>query len=394
MDLDLAKRAGALIKSQTQAINDRAQELKRSGRDLIDLGAGEPRFREPESVRSAGISAIESGFTGYTEVGGFPDLEKAIRERYEKVFGLDNHGWKAMATDGAKTALFEIGQLLYDEGDEVVIPRPYWVSYPTQVKLAGADPVFVAGSAENNYLPTAEEIEPEIGPDTVAILINSPGNPSGGVYTENQGEKLVELVKANDLFLISDECYDGFVYGQDRYWSLATAGYDRGLVVGSTSKNFAMTGWRLGYILGEKKYISELEKLQSHLTSSPSAISQKAAESALRRELSLSRELRVEFEQKRDVLAEGLASLPGIKCSPPPGSFYLFPDISVLLEELGREPSDDTDFAGTLLEEAGVVTVPGSAFGKPGHLRLAYLPDIDRLEEAVVRLEEAVNGLL
>ncbi len=392
--MDLAKRAGALAKSQTQAINDRAQELKRSGRDLIDLGAGEPRFREPESVRSAGISAIESGFTGYTEVGGFPDLEKAIRERYEKVFGLDNHGWKAMATDGAKTALFEIGQLLYDDGDEVILPRPYWVSYPTQVKLAGADPVFVAGSADNHYLPTAEEIEPEIGSDTVAILINSPGNPSGGVYTESQGEKLVELAKADDLFLISDECYDGFVYGQDRYWSLATAGYDRGLVVGSTSKNFAMTGWRLGYILGEKKYIAELEKLQSHLTSSPSAISQKAAESALRRELSLSRELRVEFEQKRDVLAEGLANLPGVKCPPPPGSFYLFPDISGLLEELGREPSDDADFATTLLEEAGVVTVPGSAFGKPGHLRLAYLPDIDRLEEAVKRLEDAVNGLL
>ncbi len=392
--MDLAKRAGALAKSQTQAINDRAQELKRSGRDLIDLGAGEPRFREPESVRSAGISAIESGFTGYTEVGGFPDLEKAIRERYEKVFGLDNHGWKAMATDGAKTALFEIGQLLYDDGDEVILPRPYWVSYPTQVKLAGADPVFVAGSADNHYLPTAEEIEPEIGSDTVAILINSPGNPSGGVYTESQGEKLVELAKADDLFLISDECYDGFVYGQDRYWSLATAGYDRGLVVGSTSKNFAMTGWRLGYILGEKKYIAELEKLQSHLTSSPSAISQKAAESALRQELSLSRELRVEFEQKRDVLAEGLANLPGVKCPPPPGSFYLFPDISGLLEELGREPSDDADFATTLLEEAGVVTVPGSAFGKPGHLRLAYLPDIDRLEEAVKRLEDAVNGLL
>jgi len=392
--VDLAKRAGALAKSQTQAINDRAQELKRSGRDLIDLGAGEPRFREPESVRSAGIDAIEAGFTGYTEVGGFPDLQSAIKKRYERVFGLNKGDWSAMATDGAKTALFEIGQLFYDKGDEVILPRPYWVSYPTQVKLAGADPVFVAGSGENHYLPTAEEIEPEIGSDTVAILINSPGNPSGGVYTESQGEKLVELAKADDLFLISDECYDGFVYGQDRFWSLATTSYEKSFVVGSTSKNFAMTGWRLGYILGEKKYIAELEKLQSHLTSSPSAISQKAAESALRRELSLSRDLRIEFEQKRDLLAEGLTNLPGVKCPPPPGSFYLFPDISGLLEELGREPSDDADFARTLLEEAGVVTVPGSAFGKPGHLRLAYLPDTGKLEEAVERLEDAVSGLL
>ncbi len=392
--MSLAKRTEPLGKSSTQAINDRANELKRKGRDLIDLGAGDPRFREPDSARSAGKEAINSGFTNYTEVGGIPELQDGIKKRYEKVFGVDTGNMEAMATVGAKTALFEISQLLYEEGDEVILPRPYWVSYPAQVKLAGAEPVFAEGRRENHYVPTTEEIGEKVSSRTVAILINSPANPSGGTYRGRQGKELVKLAEANDLFLISDECYDGFVYERDRYWTLASSDYEKGLVVGSTSKNFAMTGWRLGYVLGRDNYIRELEKIQSHVTSNPPSISQKAAEAAFRNDLTLSRSLRDKFEEKRDLLVNELSKLPGVECPTPPGSFYVFPRIENLLEQLGKEKDEDVEFARALLEEAGVVTVPGSAFGKPGHLRMAYLPELDKLKEAVERMEGAIEDLV
>ncbi len=324
-------------------------------------------------------------------MGGIPELKSAIKGRYEKVFGLEMDGLEPMATVGAKSALFEIAQLLYEEGDQVVLPRPYWVSYPAQVKLAGAEPVFVSGKPENHYLPTAGEIEEEVGSHTVGVVINSPANPSGGVYDRSQGRELVELARAHDLFLISDECYDGFVYERDKFWSLASTGYEKGLIVGSTSKNFAMTGWRLGYILGPPRYIRELEKIQSHLTSSPPSVSQKAGEVAFRSQLSLSNKLRKEFERKRDLLVDGLSGLPGVKCPPPPGSFYVFPEVKELLTIFGYGEEEDQELARILLEEAGVVTVPGSAFGAPGHLRMAYLTETDRLGEAVERIHSVVE---
>ena len=391
--MTFARRARVLEQSATQRINDRALELKREGRDLVDLGAGDPRFSEPESAKEAGIRAIEDEITGYTEAGGVPKLREAIVKRYEKAFGLEVEELTSIATVGAKTALYEIAQLFYEEGDEVIIPRPYWVSYPAQVKLAGATPVYAEGKRENNYIPTAAEIEKEISPDTVAILLNSPSNPTGGVYDEEQGREILDLARAEDLLLISDECYDGFVYERDRFWTLASEGYEKGLVVGSTSKNFGMTGWRLGYVLGRENYIRELVKLQSQLTSSPPTVSQMAAEAVIKDQVSLSRELREKFTRRRDFLVEGLAKLPGVDCPAPPGSFYLFPEITEVLERLGYGRGEDERFAGYLLEEAGVVTVPGTAFGTPGHLRLAYLPELSRLGEALDRIKSAVNDL-
>jgi aspartate aminotransferase len=304
---------------------------------------------------------------------------------------MDTEDLVSMATVGAKSALYEIAQVLYEEGDEIILPRPYWVSYSAQVKLAGGVPVFAQGKRVNHYIPTAEEIEGKITSGTKAILVNSPSNPTGGVYNEQQVRDIVELARKHDLFLISDECYDGFVYERDRFWSFASSDYERTLVVGSTSKNFAMTGWRLGYILGRSEYITELEKLQSHVTSNPPSISQKAAEAALRDGLTLPRDIREDFRRKRDRLVEGLADVPGIDCPPPPGSFYLFPDVSRLLEEQGYEKTGDWELANLLLEEAGVVTVPGSAFGSPGHLRMAYLPEEDSLVDAASRIERTVK---
>jgi len=388
-----AERVGKLSKSRTQRINDRAHELRRKGKDLIDLGAGDPRFTEPEGARNAGRKAIDDCYTGYTEVGGNPGLREAIEERYEKVFGIDTGHLTSMATVGAKSALYEIAQVFYEEGDEVILPRPYWVSYSAQVELPGAVSVFARGKRANHYLPTADEIAGKITPDTKAVLVNSPSNPTGGVYTERQARDVVDVARNHDLLLVSDECYDGFVYERDRFWSFAASDYERTLVIGSTSKNFAMTGWRLGYVLGRPDYITELEKLQSHVTSSPPSISQKAAEAALRDGLTLTRDLREEFRRKRDRLVEGLADVPGIDCITPPGSFYLFPDVQGLLEDMNYEKADDWKLAKFLLEEAGVVTVPGSAFGSPGHLRMAYLPEGDRLEDAARRIERTVKGV-
>lgn len=390
--MNFAKRVDSLSKSETQEINDRAQELKREGKDLVDLGAGDPNFREPKPARLAGKEAIEDGYTGYTEVGGNPKLTEAITERYEKVFGVDTRDLVAMATVGAKSALFETTQLLYEEGDEVILPRPYWVSYSAQVELAGAKPVFASGDRCDHYLPTAGDIESKITPATKGILLNSPANPSGGVYDEEQVRKIVGLARKHDLFLVSDECYDGFVYEQDKFWTLASSEYGKKLVIGSTSKNFAMTGWRLGYVLGGAEYINELEKVQSHITSSPPSISQKAGEAAFKDELSLPRNLRSQFKRKRDYLAGELSKLPGIDCPPPPGSFYLFPDVRGALTDMGYGRDEENKLAKVLLEEAGVVTVPGSAFGRPGHLRLAYLPDEKRLEEAVERIGSALKS--
>ncbi len=389
--MNFARRVESLSKSETQEINDRAQELKRKGEDLVDLGAGDPNFREPESARLAGKEAIENGYTGYTEVGGNPRLNEAITERYEKVFGVDTRDLAVLATVGAKSALFEVTQLLYEEGDEVILPRPYWVSYSAQVELAGAKPVFASGGRDEHYLPTAGDIESKITSATKGILINSPANPSGGVYEESQSREIVDLARRHDLFLVSDECYDGFVYEQDRFWTLASSEYEKKLVIGSTSKNFAMTGWRLGYVLGGAEYISELGKVQSHITSSPPSISQKAGEAAFRDGLSLPRSLRNQFKRKRDYLAGELSELPGIDCPAPPGSFYLFPDVRGALTDMGYGKDEENKLAKILLEGAGVVTVPGSAFGCPGHLRLTYLPDEKRLEEAVERIRETLK---
>lgn len=390
--MNFARRVDLLTKSETQEINDRAQELRRKGKDLVDLGAGDPRFREPEPARTAGKKAIEEGYTGYTEVGGNPGLKDAITDRYEKVFGVDTGDLSVMSTVGAKSALFEISQLLYEEGDEAILPRPYWVSYSAQVEMSGGKPVYVSGKRENHYLPLARDFEAKITPETKGILINSPANPSGGVYDEKQSRDIVNLAREHELFLVSDECYDGFVYEKDRFWTLASSDYEKTLVVGSTSKNFAMTGWRLGYILGRTEYIDKLENIQSHFTSSPPAISQKAGEAAFRRRLTLSRDLREKFKLKRDYMVKKLSELPGITCPPPPGSFYLFPDVREILTRLGYGRDEDAKLARIFLEEAGVVTVPGSAFGYSGHLRLAYLTDKNRLREALERIEEIVKS--
>lgn len=367
--------------------------MAREGHDIIDLGAGDPRFREPETARHAGIKAIRSGFTGYTEAGGVPALREAIGRRYARIFGVELDEDEVLVTPGAKVALFELVQLLVDDGEEVIVPRPYYPSYVTQISLVGADPITVGGKRQNHYMPTASEMEPCISEKTKAVLINSPGNPTGGVYDSEQGEEIVELARSNGLFLISDECYDGFTYERDRFWTLSSSGYAKGFTVGSASKSFAMTGWRLGYVLGEGKYIGELEKLQSHITSSPCSISQKAAQAAFTDGISLPGKTLHEFEKKRNYLAEALGAIEGVDCPAPPGSFYLFPDVRALLSSRGLDGCNEEGLARSLLEDARVVTVPGSAFGAPGFLRVAYLPDMGRLEEAAGRISTAVDGL-
>lgn len=387
----LAGRIESLRKSETQEINDKAKQLIREGRDVIDLGAGDPRFREPEVVRAAGIDAIKTGFTGYTEAGGIPELREAITRRYRKVFNVDLQNSSVLVTAGAKAGLFEIMQLLLQEGDQVILPLPYYPSYPTQVRLTGAQPVFAKGTPENHYLPSGSEIAAKVTSQTKVILINSPGNPTGGVYDTDQGEEIIDLARSEDLFVISDECYDGFTYQKDRFWTQVSSEYSKGFTVGSTSKSFAMTGWRLGYAIGRDEYIVELEKIQSHFTSSPSSISQKAAQAAFTHELSLSEGIRHEFKTKRDLLVQGLNEVPGVDCSTPPGSFYLFPDVRNLLCDIGSGEADDSRFAQMLLDKSAVVTVPGSCFGMPGYLRIAYLPDREKLEDAVERIKLVIE---
>lgn len=391
--MDLAKRTRSLTKSETQEINDIAKRMIRNGEDVIDLGAGDPRFSEPDVVTDAGINAINSVFTGYTEAGGIPKLRSAVGQRYKKIFGVDLGAREVLITAGAKAGLFELIQLVVETDDEVIVPCPYYPSYVSQVRLAGGKPIPVWGARENNYLPTRSDIESRINSKTKLIIINSPGNPTGGVYDRSQGREIVELADSRGVFLVSDECYDGFTYRKDMFWTFASAEYGKGFTVGSSSKSFAMTGWRLGYVIGSRRYIDKLEKIQSHFTSSPSAISQRAALAAFRHEISLPSNLLREFKRKRDYLAEGLNKVSGVDCRTPPGSFYLFPNVKDLLIKAGLDKSEDKELARILLDQGSVVTVPGSAFGAPGFLRMAYLPSLTRLEEAVRRINSTFQEI-
>ncbi|MDQ7795077.1 MAG: pyridoxal phosphate-dependent aminotransferase [bacterium] len=391
----LAQRVRAISPSPTLAMDARAKELAKQGVDVVNFSVGEPDFDTPIHIREAAIAAIREGFTRYTPAGGIPELKQAVCARLARDQGLEYGPEEIVVSVGAKHSLYNAVMAVCDPGDEVLIPAPYWVTYPEQVKLAEAVPVIVPVGEDQGFRVTAAALAERVTPRTRALILNSPNNPSGAVYGREELEALGELVLAHDLWLISDEVYEKLVYDGRRHVSPATldpALRARTVLVNAVSKTHAMTGWRIGYAACPRELARAMTELQGHVTSNPTSIAQRAALAALTGPDEPVEAMREEFQRRRDYMASRLASIPGFACGVPEGAFYVFANISRFLgrTRAGRELKDSADVAEFLLEKARVVTVPGAGFGSDLHLRFSYATARDRIEAGLNRVEEAL----
>ena len=389
----LTRRVLGMQESQTMRISNLAGKMKAEGLDIVSLSAGEPDFPTPAHVNQAGIDAINAGFTRYTANSGIADLKKAIIEKFRRDNGLEFIENQIIVSNGGKQTLANAILALCEEGDEVIIPAPFWVSFPEMVRLASATPVIVHATLENEYKITPAQLEAAITPKTKVFVLNSPSNPTGAVYSEAEVRALMKVLEGREIFVISDEMYDMIVYGDVRPFSPARipAMKEWVIVSNGVSKTYAMTGWRIGYLAGPKWLVDACDKIQSQTTSNPNAIAQKAAVAALTGDQGVVEERRAEFETRRDYMYQALNSIPGFKTALPQGAFYIFPDISGVLGQTfnGIVMKDSADVAEYLLKVHHVATVPGDAFGAPENLRISYAASIDALEEAVNRIRRA-----
>jgi aspartate aminotransferase len=396
----ISERAQSISPSQTLQISDRAKKLRQQGRSIVSLSAGEPDFRTPESACQAAIKAINDGFHGYTMNTGTPELRQAICDKLKRDNGLNYASSQIVCTNGAKQALGFTMLALLNDGDEVVIPAPYWVSYPQMVKLAGGKAVTVRTSFENNYKLTASQLEEAMTERTKAFLICSPSNPTGACYSRDELQELAGVLKKYpEITIISDEIYEYITFGHKHTGILQAAPdfYDRTVLINGFSKGFAMTGWRLGYLAAPQQVANAVAKIQSQETSAPSSISQKAGEAAYKSGLDAVNSMREAFQKRRDFLVEKLQSTDGVRCFKPEGAFYVFPDVSAYFGKKtpgNKKISTSTELCMYLLEEHGLATVPGDAFGEPKGIRISYAASLDTLKAGIQRLREGLSLLM
>jgi aspartate aminotransferase len=390
----LTRRVTEMQISPTLAVMNRALELKAQGVDVVDLGPGEPDFPTPEFVRAAGKRAIDDGLTKYTAGNGTKALRDALAARYNRRYGTSINAENVIAGTGGKQELFNVTLALVDEGDEVIIPSPYWVSFPDQVQFAGGTPVFARTDPQNEFRPTFADIEAVATERTRGVIINSPCNPTGAVIAEKELRRIVEWCASRDVFLMFDETYEFFVYDGAKHVSAARwfDEYPETVVcVNSMSKTFAMTGWRLGYAIAHRDVITAAGKIQSHSTSNPSSISQAAAVEALNGGDDEVRRMWEAYRDRRAWLIPAINGIDGLCCAHPDGAFYIFPDVSAFF---GRgSVRDSQTLANYLLDEARVAVIPGSAFGSDDHVRISYATSMERLQEGVRRIESALKTL-
>ncbi len=395
----IAQRVQAIAPSETMKISGRAKELQREGKSVISLSQGEPDFKTPQHICDAAIQAIRDGHHGYTMNTGNPELREAICTKLLNENGLEYTPDQIILSNGAKQC---IGFSLFatiDPGDEVIIPAPYWVSYPEMVKLAEGKPVIVSTSFANDYKMTAEQLRDSITQKTRMVILCSPSNPTGSCYTAEELAALAEVLREHpEILVLSDEIYEYIVF-ENAHVSIAQAApdlLDRILVINGFSKGFAMTGWRLGYLAGPAAIVKAVAKIQSQETSGPSSISQKAGEAAYLSPRDTVNEMVAAFRVRRDYLVDALNQIEGVKCFSPGGAFYAFPDISAYLDSetpSGNRIENSTDLCMFLLEERGLAAVPGDAFGEPAGIRLSYAASMEHLKEAVKRLREGLSAL-
>jgi len=392
LDLQLSERVQSIKPSPTLAVTNRAAELRAAGQDIIGLGAGEPDFDTPEHIKATAIKAIETGFTKYTAVDGTPALKTAIINKLKNDNGLSYEANQILVSCGGKQSFFNLSLALLDEGDEVVIPAPYWVSYPDMVKIAEGVPVIIETTAESRFKITAEQLEAAITPKTKLVVLNSPSNPSGMAYSKAELEALAAvLLKHPHVLVATDDMYEHILWTEESFNNILTVCpelYDRCIVLNGVSKAYSMTGWRIGYAAGPQKLIGAMKKIQSQSTSNPTSIAQVAAQAAIEGDQGCVADMVKVFKQRHDYVVGALNEIEGIECLHGDGTFYVFPDFSGAQKKLGC--ATDTDLAEKLLE-AGVALVPGSAFGTPGHMRISFATSDENLQNAIARLKEALS---
>ncbi|BCB96716.1 aminotransferase [Dissulfurispira thermophila] len=394
----LADRVKKIKPSPTLAMDARAKAMKAQGLDIVNFGVGEPDFDTPEHVKEAAIKAIRDGFTKYTPVGGIDELKEAIIEKFKIDNNLEYTKEEILVSCGAKHSLYNIAQALYAPGDEVIIPSPYWVSYPDQVLLNDAVPVFLSTYEEDNFMLRPEVLESKITKKTKAIILNSPSNPTGLTYDRKTLQAIAEIALKHNIYIISDEIYEKLVYDDIEFVSIASLDKEvknKTIVVNGLSKSHAMTGWRIGYAAGPKDIIKAMTNIQSQSTSNPTSIAQKAAVAALTGPQDFISIMHAEFDRRRKFLVDGLNSIEGVRCLKPTGAFYAFPNISKLYGKKAGERRVDSslDMAMYLLEDARVALVHGEAFGNDAYIRISYATSMENIDKGLERIKEAMSRL-
>lgn len=394
MKITLSEKVEAVKPSPTLAVSNKATELKASGKDIIDLGLGEPDFDTPEHIKAAAIKAIHDGFTKYTAVDGITSLKKTIVSKFANENNLQYQINQILVSNGAKHSLYNLFQAVLNKGDEVIIPAPYWVSYPDMAILADATPVIINADIHTNFKITKEQLEAAITPKTRLFVLNSPSNPTGVAYTSEELANLAEvLLRHPQVIIVSDDIYEHILWRDESFCNIVNVCpelYDRTIVVNGVSKAYAMTGWRIGYAAGHPTIINAMKKVQSQSTSNPCSIAQIAAQAALAGDTRDLIKMVSAFKERHDYVVKTLNSFEGFECLPADGTFYAFPNVEKVMKNLGM--ANDIELADYFLNSAEVAVVPGSAFGSPGYLRLSYATNLGVLNKAMTRMEQALKA--
>ncbi len=397
--MKLSRLAQKLKPSATLAITAKAKALKAKGIDVIGFGAGEPDFDTPENIKRSAIKAIENGYTKYTAVGGIDQIKEAIIYRLNEDYGLRYEKSEIMVSCGAKHTLYNISQILIDQGDEVIVPAPYWVTYPEQVIIAGGTPLVIKTDEGSGFKITPEQLSDNISQKTKILILNYPSNPTGATYTKSELEEIVKICLENNVTIISDEIYDKILYDDLIHVSVPSISEDaknNSILVNGVSKSYSMTGWRIGYAAGNRDVITAMGNLQGQCTSNPVTISQYAAIEALKGDQSEVNTMRKQFEARKNYIVQKLNSIKDMICFEPQGAFYVFPNVTGFYgrKYKGKLISSSVDFTEFLLEEAKVAVVPGIEFGADDYIRISYAVSMDEIKEGLNRIEEALSQLV
>jgi len=397
--MKLSKLAKTLKPSATLAITAKAKDLKSKGIDIIGFGAGEPDFDTPENIKSSAKISIDEGFTKYTAASGIIELKEAIRERIHSDYGIDYQNNEILVGSGAKHVLYNLFNVLVDNGDEVLIPSPYWVSYPEQVKICGGIPVILETSQETGFKITKEQIQSKCSNKTKILVLNFPSNPTGSTYNREELMQIAKVAQEKDLIVISDEIYDKIVYSGIKHVSfpeLSNDAKERTILVNGVSKTYSMTGWRIGYAAGNPKVISAMSNLSGQSTSNPTSISQKAAIEAFSGTQEKVKEMLAEFETRKNYISSYLNEIKDIKCFVPDGAFYVFPNISAYFGKKynNKVITNSLEFTDFLLDVAKVAVVPGVEFGSDSHIRISYATSMSDIKQGLERIKESLSTLI
>lgn len=398
MSLSLSQKAQAVKPSSTLAITAKAKEMKAAGIDVVGFGAGEPDFNTPDNICKAAVDAIGAGFTKYTPASGTAELKKAISQKFKSFNNLDYAENQIVVSNGGKHSLSNIFDVILNPGDEVIIPAPYWLSYPEMVKLSDGVPVFIYGDKTNGYKVTAQQIQNAITHKTKALVLNTPSNPTGAVYSKDELLAIADVVVKNDIFVVSDEMYEYLVYTDEKPVSIASLGkeiYEHTITCSGLSKSYAMTGWRIGYTGSSAEIAKLMGAIQSHATSNPNSIAQKAAYEALTGPQDFLDDMKKEFNARREYMFRRVSDMSYLDCEEPAGAFYVFVDASDVVgrEYNGKKLGSAADIASVLLEDYSTAVVPCADFGFPNHFRLSYAISMEQIEKGLDRIEKFINEL-